>query len=215
MPYKTAKNPYIWRMNSKWFYGALFLLLATLGVKMERDMHSNQEIVVRFTVDGFAQDKALKAISDVKNQLEDVGVQNIQIRELEDGGLKITYYSHLAVSEIQQILSSADLDAQYPWDTPFNFPTNQSDQDVAAYELNVYEIQGHSQLDIDLEGSPVRVNQIKERLYVLNSTGYAQALEFEAHYEVSEISLQICSRAATFRTLHLYSLPEVRAGPIA
>lgn len=202
-------------MNSKWFYGALFLLLAVLGVKMERNMLSNQEIVVRFTVDGFTQDKAEKAISEVKNQLQYVGVENIQIRELEDGGLKITYYSDLAVSEIQQILSNADLDTQCPLDTPFEFPPDHSGEDFAVYELNVYEIQGHSQIDLDIEGSPVRVNQIKEHLYVLNGTGHTQAIDLTAHYEGNKITLQICSRAATFRTLHFYSLPEVRAGPVA
>ncbi|MEP2937758.1 MAG: hypothetical protein ABJM06_03830 [Gilvibacter sp.] len=202
-------------MNSKWFYGALFLLLAVLGVKMERSMPSNQEIVVRFTVDGFTQDKAQKAISEVKNQLQDVGVENIQIRELEDGGLKITYYSDLAVSEIQKILSADDLDTQQPFDVPFELPTDHPGEDFAVYELDVYEIQGHSQIDIDLEGSPVRVNQIKEHLYVLNSAGYSQALDLSAHYEGSITALQICSKAAMFRNLHFYILPEVRAGPIA
>jgi methionine synthase II (cobalamin-independent) len=202
-------------MKSKWFYGALFLLLAVLGVKMERNMLSNQEIVVRFTVNGFTQDKAHKAISEVKNQLQDAGVENIQIRELKDGGLKITYYSDLAVSEIQQILSDAQPDSQHSLDTPFEFPANHSDEDFAVYELNVYEIHGHSQIDLNLEGSTVQVNQIKEHLYVLNSTSYTKALDLSAHYEVNKITLQICSRAATFRTLHYNSLPEVRAGPIA
>ena len=182
---------------------------------MERNMLSNQEIVVRFTVDGFTQDKAHKAISEVKNQLQDAGVENIQIRELKDGGLKITYYSDLAVTEIQQILSDADRDSQCPLDTPFEFPADHSNKDFAVYELSVYEIQGQSQIDIALEGSPVRVNQIKEHLYVLNSTAYTQALDLSARYEADKITLQICSRAATFRTLHYYSLPEVRAGPIA
>lgn len=202
-------------MNLKWFYGTLFVLLAVLGVKMDRQMLSNQEIVVRFTEEGFTQDKAEKAISEVKNQLQDVGVENIHIRELEDGGLKITYYSSLEVSEIKQVLAEANLSTQNSTDSPFEFPSDHSDKDYVAYELNVYEIHGNSQFDIDLDGTPVLEPQVKEQLYIPNTTANTRVLDLSKHYEVSETSLQVHSKSASLRTLYYYTLPEVRAGPMA
>ena len=164
---RPGSKLYIWRMNLKWFYGALFLLLAVLGVKMDRTSLSNQEIEVRFAQDEFTQDKAQKALAAVRDQLENVGVENLQIRELEDGGLKITYYSDLAVSEIQQILSESDLAAENSENTPSEFPKKDTQKDLASYELNVYEIQGSSISDLQLEGVPLEITQSKDQLSVL------------------------------------------------
>ena len=202
-------------MYSKWLYGTLFVLLAMLGVKMDSLMVSNQEIVVQFAEEGFTQDKAQQAIADAKDQLQEVGVANIQIRELEDGGLKITYYSDLAASEIQQILSEADLCTQHPFDSPIDNSDKESGEDYVAYELNVYEIQSSSQTDLEIEGTHAPENQIKEHLYVSYGSGVTPVTDLSDGYEGIESSLKFGSRSAAFRTLPFYTLPEVRAGPLA
>lgn len=200
-------------MRIKWFYGTLFVLLAVLGVKMDRNMFSNQEIVVRFTEEGFNQDKAQKAIAEVKNQLQDVGVENILIRELEDGGLKITYYSDLAVSEIQQVLADAHLSAQPNSEIPRDLPGDRPEKDFVTYELRVYEIHKQSQIDLDIEGTLVLENQVKEHLYVPNNTGHTRGFDLSACCEGNETSLVVCNKPTSFRSLFNYSLPQVRAGP--
>ena len=201
-------------MNSKWFYGVLFILLAALGVKMDSDMLSNQEIVVRFIEDGFSQDKAEQAISEVKSQLQEVGVENIQIRELKDGGLKITYFSDMEVSEIQLVLSGADLCVQDPAKGPLDIPVNDSEQS-ASFVLNVSEIHANSQSDLDIEGVPVVVNQIKEHLNTLNSVGNIEVFDLSQLYKVNETKLLVSSATARFQSQYFYLLPEVRAGPLA
>lgn len=181
---------------------------------MDSDMLSNQEIVVRFIEDGFSQDKAEQAISEVKSQLQEVGVENIQIRELKDGGLKITYFSDMEVSEIQLVLSGADLCVQDPAKGPLDIPVNDSEQS-ASFVLNVSEIHANSQSDLDIEGVPVVVNQIKEHLNTLNSVGNIEVFDLSQLYKVNETKLLVSSATARFQSQYFYLLPEVRAGPLA
>lgn len=202
-------------MNLKWFYGTLFVLLAVLGVKMDRAMLSNQEIVVQFTEEGFSEDKAQQAIAEVKGQLQEVGVENIQISKLNDGGLKITYYSDLAVSEIQQVLSDADLHTQRPIDTSQELPTDESGEDLMAYELNVYEIHGPSVISSDIGGTLASEHQLKQHTYLTKITAFSKGLDLSSYFEAHECALQYSNRSAALRTLQFYTLPEVRAGPLA
>ncbi|MDC7997685.1 hypothetical protein [Gilvibacter sediminis] len=196
-------------MNSKWLYGALFVLLVSLGVQMDRNLLSKQEIALQFTEQGFNQDNAQLAISEVKTQLLGAGATDIQIIELEAGQLKITYSSKLSVTQIQQLLTDAGLASHQPLETP-----QTPDQDeLTAYQLDVYELQ-ESGTDLDIEGAPVVEVQVKEHLTVPSSAGFFFAADFDLAVLPSTAKAQITFANDQLKSRYAYLLPEVRAGPL-
>ena len=197
-------------MNSKCLYGALFVLLVSLGVQMDRNLLSKQEIALQFTEQGFNQDNAQLALSEVKTQLQNAGATDIQILELEAGQLKITYSSKLSVTQIQQLLIDAGLALHHPLEAP-----QPSDQDqLTAYQLDVYELH-ESGTDLDIEGAPVVEVQVKEHLTVPTSAGFFIDAEIDLTALPSATKAQITFANEQLKSRHAYLLPEVRAGPLA
>lgn len=203
-------------MNSKWYFSALILLLAVLGVKMEHNSLSNQEIVVQFNSEEISEDQTQNAIAIVKEQLQGIGVENIQIVEIANGGLKITYYSDLTVAEIKDILSGDELDVDYASGESDEDPSRiHSDFDVKSYELSVYEIQTNSDSELDLEGYLAEVPLGKER--------YLDPVDYVTHdgFSVQEknrsekVAYALYGNSVPIRDYHSYEIPEVRAGPLA
>lgn len=195
-------------MNSKWLYGALFVLLVSLGVQMDRNLLSQQEIALQFTEQGFTQENAQQAIAEVKSQLQKAGANNIQLLEVAEGELKITYSSNLSVAQIQQLLADAGLASHQPLDAP-----RTSEQDVlTAYQLDVYELH-ESGTDLDIEGAPVVEFQVKEHLTVSATAGFLVYADFELSAFPKATKAQISATNNQLNSRHAYLLPEVRAGP--
>ena len=197
-------------MNSKWFYGVLFVLLVSLGVQMDRNLLSKQEIALQFTEQGFNQDNAELALSEVKTQLQNAGATDIQILELEAGQLKITYSSKLGVTQIQQLLIDAGLALHQPLEAP-----QTSDQDqLTAYQLDVYELH-ESGTDFDIEGAPVVEVQVKEHLTVPTGAGFFIDAKIDLAALPNATKVQITFANDQLKSRYAYLLPEVRAGPLA
>lgn len=196
-------------MNSKWLYGALFVLLVSLGVQMDRNLLSQQEIALQFTEQGFTQENAQQAIAEVKSQLQKAGANNIQLLEVGAGELKITYSSNLSVAQIQQLLADAGLALHQPLDAP-----QTPEQDVlTAYQLDVYELH-ETGTDLDIEGAPVVEFQVKEHLTVPATAGFLVYAEFELSAFPKATKAQISAANTQLNSRHAYLLPEVRAGPM-
>ncbi|WP_374959828.1 hypothetical protein [Gilvibacter sp.] len=195
-------------MNSKWLYGALFVLLVSLGVQMDRNLLSQQEIALQFTEQGFTQENAQQAIAEVKSQLQKAGANNIQLLEVGAGELKITYSSNLSVAQIQQLLADAGLASHHPLDAP-----QTPEQDVlTAYQLDVYELH-ETGTDLDIEGAPVVEFQVKEHLTHPSSAGLLVYAEFELSTLPKATKAQLGATNNQLYPRHAYLLPEVRAGP--
>ena len=56
-------------------------------------MLPNQEIVVQFDAKSVSTDEAQHAVSEITSQLKAIGVADVQVSELLNGKLKVTYYS--------------------------------------------------------------------------------------------------------------------------
>ena len=93
---------YIWRMK-KWYIGTLVVLLAVLGIiDREQVTLPNQEIVLQFNDVELASEDTQTTIAIVKEELQNVGVHNFQVKENEKGRLKITYYSEADVIVVKR-----------------------------------------------------------------------------------------------------------------
>ena len=94
-------------MNNKWYISALIIILAFLGgiTSHEKSVTPNQEIVLQFSSETVSNDEAQIAITTVKQQLETVGVHDIQVTEYKGGQLKITYFSTIDIGSVKKLLS--------------------------------------------------------------------------------------------------------------
>ena len=96
-------------MNSRRYIGALIIILTFLGVASKQSITiPNQEIVLQFTDVEVSSFEAKNTVEIVKQQLRNLGADNIQIKKGQKGTLKITYYSDADVASIKETLSNQE-----------------------------------------------------------------------------------------------------------
>lgn len=208
-------------MNARWRWclSAIIFILTVCGVVNQQQISvPNQEIVLQFTDVDLTTEQAKNTIATVKKQLKAIGVENIKVKEGENGVLKITYYSNFDVASIQSTLSKErTLTLDY---STLNKNQESSklpiEDETIAYNLDVYEIHDANDSFSGLDGKVVLEPKPKnDRLYsptfdvAFNSTNVkGEASLIKVAYRVSQhISLEI------EEALHI--IPEVRAGPIS
>lgn len=177
-------------------------------------MVSNQEIVVRFDSQSVSATEAQLAVSKITNQLKSLGVADVQVSELHDGKLKVTYYSTIDVTVIKDLLvkqNNLQLERTASnSDIPFEIPFN---SDPKTYKLDVVLIQKDNGSNVGLQGLPMVVKSSKD---------YLKPIFFQNASE-NNLNLGICDESRAFKIHHNFSLsmddsshifPEVRAGPV-
>ena len=198
----------------KSYFSALIIALTLLVVAQQQITMPNQEIVMQFTDDEVTSDEALNAITIVKNQLQNIGVENIQVRELDDGILKITYYSEIDVASIKNILSKEkklELGYTSQQEKSTKLP---SDDESNSYNFDVFEIQKSSDAEWDFNGTLVlELKPDGDRFF--NPKIYASIDEVDADISNKKAVCKTYSNIAIAIDNTSYKIPEVRAGPTA
>lgn len=215
---QTSLFFYIWRMNSRRYIGALIIVLTFLGVVyQQQNTLPNQEIVLQFTDVEVTSVETQNTIALVKEQLQNLGADNIQVKKTEEGTLKITYYSATNVNYIKRSLSEenvltldGNLDNQDR--EPSNLPIENSS---ISYNLNVYEIQNGNDTDWNfVENSILQIKSDNERL--LNPNVFVSVIELDDKEENSyKVAYKISRNIALAIDNMSHNIPEVRAGPIS
>lgn len=202
-------------MNTRRYIGALIIVLTFLGVVyQQQNTLPNQEIVLQFSDANLTSDEAQNTIATVKQQLHDIGVDNIQLIEGENGTLKITYFSLTDVTSIKRTLSEENsLDLNLNSQNKSKFPLSDN---TINYNLNVYEIHNNSDVDWNIvENSVLKVNSENDRVF--NPNVYVSGINSD--YKEKDIAVK--ERLKVLRNIAIaidntsYKIPEVRAGPCA
>lgn len=184
---------------------------------MEQSTLPNQEIVVQFNTNSVSEAEAKRAISSITSQLKSIGVEDFHISEIQNGKLKLTYYSAKDIATIKNLFDAQD-EFQLG-DTAFDntehssgFPSKEG---TNTYKLDVVKIQKDSNLDLGLHGLPVEVKSAKDQY--LNPIVFLGASE-------TNFNLKQCSESVAYKNYRNVSLlidtsshkiPEVRAGPLS
>lgn len=201
-------------MNNKWYISALIIILALLGgfATQEQNQTPNQEIVLQFSDTRVTHDEAQLAIAAVKTQLQAVGVHDITVTELEDGHLKITYFSSKDVASIKKILSQEE-SLEVNKDIPFELPSDKND---IAYNLDVYEIQNGYDNAFHLSGK-LGLEHKAENDRLSNTNPYAISKRLD--FSVCELNINVLYRFHNHIGITIdhitHKIPEVRAGPFS
>jgi len=202
-------------MKAKWYLGTFIVVLTLLGASLQQFSVPNQEIVVQFANDKVATFETQNTIAIVKKQLQNIGVDNIQIHEGDNGSLKITYYSNIDVAAIKKIFSKKELElgftSIYPQEKPANLPSNKNS---STYKLDVFEIQKSNNNDWDFNGYALEVLPENDRYfkpkvyfsYFEIDVRKKNRIEKTAYLAHRNISISIDKSS--------HNIPEVRAGPV-
>ena len=199
-------------MNAKRYFSALISILALLGISQHQMSVPNQEIVVQFIDDEVTYDDAQNAISIVKNQLQNIGVDNIQVIERENGQLKITYYSDIDIASIKGFLSKEE-NLKFGDNSKDESSELPSDDESNRYNLDVYEIQKPSDAEWDFEGTLVlELKPDGDRFS--NPKVFASIKEVDVVEITTIVAYKLNYNVAIAIDNTSYKTPEVRAGPI-
>ncbi|MCB0463654.1 MAG: hypothetical protein KDC81_13195 [Flavobacteriaceae bacterium] len=205
-------------MNSRRYIGALIIVLTFLGVVyQQQNTPPNQEIVLQFTDVEVTSVETQNTIALVKEQLQNLGADNIQVKKTEEGILKITYYSATNVSYIKRSLSEENvLTLNGNLDNQDREPSNLTIENSSiSYNLNVYEIQNGNDTDWNfVENSILQIKSDNERL--LNPNVFVSVIELDNKEENSyKVAYKISRNIALAIDNMSHNIPEVRAGPIS
>ena len=220
--FKDCRNAvfifYIWRVNWRWNITALIVALAFIGISLDQsNTDPNQEILVQFNTDSISVDQAQQAVSDIKDQLKAIGVEDVQVSETSDGRLKVTYYSTVDVAVIKNLFYKHN--RLQLGDPPSDERDNSSKipftNDSNTYIVDVIQIQSDFNFDVSLQGLLVEVKATNDQYVKPKVSLDALEVDFELKYNIeSELS-------SGYSTISLvvdnatYKIPEVRAGPFS
>jgi hypothetical protein len=200
-------------MKNLWFYSGLLFVLAIFGIGSERIAVPNQEIVIQFSDVDVTLEETQDAIAVVKGQLESIAVANLQLQELGNGTLKITYYSTIDVSQVRELLLNGRTLAQETSihnenETEFPF-----EKDGKYYEIGIQTIQDAQDLVGTSEG--FLESKSEATRYVTPTSGNILHTIFN-----NEVIASDAVAYAVYRYVMItvdgssYKIPEVRAGPL-
>lgn len=92
---------------TKRYFSVLIILLSLCGFYKHQVPVPNQEVVLQFADVNSISNNTEDIIAEVKEQLEVIGVSNIQVYDEGHGKLRIAYYSDANVAEIKKLLSES------------------------------------------------------------------------------------------------------------
>lgn len=204
-------------MQSKRYISTLVIILSLFGVLSQQQVTiANQEIVLQFTNAQVTSEISKNTIAIVKSQLQDLGAENIKVKETESGTLKISYFSNVDLAIVKQTFSK---EKQSVLDYTVNNQNKKSsefpsDENPTNYNLDIYEIQNSNDLDWDLNGTLVaELKSDINRFSNPNIYAFIQTIDVNEHVEKTAFKIHYNIALAIDNTSH--KIPEVRAGPIA
>ncbi|WP_147376135.1 hypothetical protein [Ichthyenterobacterium magnum] len=206
-------------MNSKWYFSTLIIILALLGgiASQQQTSVPNQEIVLQFNDDEVTSNEAQNTITIVKEQLEAIGVDNIQILDLEQGQLKITYYSDADISSIKKIFSkdktlAFDDATKHQEESPAKIP---SENKSVSYNLDVFEIHNGSDIASGLSGKLALESKTgNDRFFNPNTFMSIKETDDKEDESIIKVAYKLRRDIAIAIDNTSYKIPEVRAGPV-
>lgn len=204
-------------MKAKWYLSTFIVILTLLGLSQQQFSVPNQEIVVQFTTNEIALLETQNTIAIVKEQLQTIGVENIQIHKGVNGKLKITYFSDIDVASIKKILSKEkDLKLRYSSifqeEGDSKLPSNKNSN---HFKLDVFEIQKSSDAEGDFNGYALELKPESDRFFTSVVYLSYEDVAVKETNKAEKVAYTIHKKIAIAIDNSSHNIPEVRAGPVA
>ena len=192
--------------------GVVMVILMFLGTYIEHNLVPNQQIVIQFSNHQITSEEANSAAEALKQQLEEIGAEKLDIGQFNSGQLTITYYSDTDVMRIQKVLTDDDLVLDYSLENESN--DKSIPEKAELYKFNVSEIQDSPINNWDFEGTLVtELNHKSDRYYFPKVKSSATKEELNTKSKILYSRFTISSVFQIHKGKFAYQIPEVRAGP--
>jgi hypothetical protein len=203
-------------MKPKWYLSTFILIVAFLGAGLQQFSVPNQEIVLQFEDQEISLVETENAIANIKKQLQDIGVEKIQVYKGDNGVLKISYFSEIDVVSVKKIFSKEKaLKLSYSsLDIEEGSSKMPSKNKLNTYQLDVFEIQKSIGNEGDSNGLVVELLPENDRSF--NPDVYYSTLLKELRFKnkIEKVAYIIYSNRSIEIDNSSYNTPEVRAGPV-
>ncbi len=208
---------YIWRVNYKWYIAVFVIALTFFGVGLEQSALPNQEIVVQFNSDNISASEKKEAIVNITSQLKSIGVTDILVSDLQDGKLRVSYYSSKDVSAVKSLFNKQEKigfketafnDKEFPSEPPFG-------KNTVFYKLDIVKIQKDYDSTLGLQGLPVVVKSVKDQYIKPVLTVSASEINFSLKQILENVAFKNYRDVSFSLNSTSYKIPEVRAGPLS
>jgi hypothetical protein len=204
-------------MIARWCISALIFSLTVFGVISQQQLAvPNQEIVLQFSDVELSSEDAKNTIAAVRDQLLELGVENIKVKAQQNGKLKISYYSVADISSIKRNFSKSndvvlDYSVTNQDENSHKFP---SQNGGVSYDIDVYEIQNHSDSEWGFDGAFVLDVEVKsDRFLDPNLYFPLSNLDLINTNNVVKLAYKVRRKITIEIGKATHSKPEVRAGP--
>ena len=203
-------------MKSRWYISILIITLTLLGSMASKQQATipNQEIVLQFTSETVTPDDTQNTIALVKQQLQTAGVTDIRVQQLQDGELKITYFSRADIARIKEVLSQ-DQTLALGYVSHDNQQGNMPSEDhTIGYDFDIYEIQqgnDFSELDRKLA---LETKGEHDRFFNPNVLIAPEECSIDTKDNSDKAAYKFRTSIAIAIDNSSHNIPEVRAGPI-
>ena len=198
----------------KWYICTLVIAFTLLGyISKEQSAVPNQKIVLQFSDSTITSNEIENTVAIVEKQLVDFGVDNIQIHEIENGQIKITYYSDADVLRIKNTLSKGEnLAIDYSSSNKEGHPKVPLSKD--NYNLDVYKIQDAKDDNSGFDGKvAIELKLESDRFFNPTVNFHACFSEEKTIHTYTQIAYKVNTNIAIAIDNTSYKIPEVRAGP--
>lgn len=201
-------------MNVKWYIGALIAIISYFVVEQQSVDVPNQEVLLTFIQGENTSSKDL-AIETVKAQLLSLGARNVTITSLDNGSLKVSYYSHLAIQNVKEQLFTGLDDTTDVATALYHVGDKPVQEDTRDYQIDVYEIQENVVSGFDNEGKCYfELKQDYNRgSQVLGFV--SPVVTIDSRNQLTAIAVKVRGNVLFAFNDSTYKIPEVRAGPIS
>jgi preprotein translocase subunit SecD len=203
-------------MNSRWYIGALVVLLTLLGVVTNQKQTPNQEIVLQFASEVVTSNETQSAVAIVRKQLQSAGVDDIYISKQDEGRLKITYYSNTDVSNIKRILLTDGSLVLGCVSTHENHqPIDPSSEDIPVkFNLDIYEIQEGKNSASSSAGKFALELKSENNRFVNPNVHFSFDDLVLKNDGIVKVSYNFQNNVVLVNGTKPHQIPEVRAGPL-
>ena len=201
-------------MKLKWYISIFILALTAFGIYQNKITSPNQEILVQFGSDEVSIEQTQTAIASIKQQLQSLGVEVIQVNNGEHGSLKIAYYSSNDVESIKKMLFESyhlAIDCTKGSHQKSRLP---SDNNSKKYNLDIYELhQSHDGGHGAAGSSVLVVKQDYDQFFNPHVVLYGTLIDAFKDNSVVKEAYKVNSAIAIAIDTTSRTIPEVRAGP--
>lgn len=195
-------------MNTKWYFGALFLLFISFGVFQEQVSIPNQEIILEFVDTNINKKNIEVTVAEVKEKLLKLGVSNININKVQNGTLKISYYSVFHIDNIKE-----ELTEQHKLVLNQKPDQKEKGNNFSKYSIDIHELKNETDISNSDFKFVFEVKLNSDRFTTHNYIAFVKIPEEHKANQLFKTTYKVHKNYPFIKDRTSHKEPEVRAGP--